>query len=108
MAFKVYRYLHTQISVDTHNGEKFIKWKYGEHRADGSADDTGHAGLGARSLAYGSKYNYSWQWWSNMLFGNNRMATKIINLKPTNMDFTGNLADENIGELDYWRLPYPN
>jgi hypothetical protein len=71
MAFKVYRYLHTQISVDTHNGEKFIKWKYGEHRADGSADDTGHAGLGARSLAYGSKYNYSWQWWSNMLFGNN-------------------------------------
>lgn len=108
MAFKVYRYLHTQISVSTHDGEKYIKWKYGEHRPNGSADDISHAGVGARSLAYGSKYNYTWQWWSNMLFGNNRMASKILELEPTHMDFSGNLSNQDKGKLDYWRLPYPN
>jgi len=42
----------------TYNGQRrFVKWKYGEHRADGTVDDFSHAGLAARSIAYGAKSN---------------------------------------------------
>ena len=105
-AFHIYQYLHTQMEKFTYEGQaRYVKWKYGEHRADGTADDFSHAGLAARSIAYGAKSNFVWRWWANALFI--YQAPEILRLKPLYMNFTG-VADPNASGFIYWELPYPN
>ena len=105
MAFHIYQYLHTQIETFKYNNKTYVKWKYDEHRADGTADDISHAGLSARALAYGADYNYVWRWWTNVLFIYQRPI--ILNSSPKYMDFTGH-SPSITGASRYWNYPYGN